>query len=464
MVRNIDLTVIPKSVVLILKTLTKHHFDAYIVGGAVRDVLMGKQSNDWDFTTNATPEDIQNIFKDTYYDNTFGTVGVSHKHLVEQFPELSNDQNEEEIYEITTYRSEGLYTDHRRPDSVSWGKTIEEDLGRRDFTINAMALKLTGESFEIVDLFHGQEDLEKKLIQTVGTADERFKEDALRMLRAIRFGAQLGFSIEKNTLEAIQKNHDLITHISFERIRDEFLKILTSNYPKDGILLLYSSNLLQHIVPELIDAIGVEQSGHHIYDVWTHSLNAVQECPSNDPIIRLSALLHDIGKPRTAKKTPKGTVTFYGHEVTGARMAKDIAKRLKLSNKEIDKVFTLVRWHMFAYDKNMTDAYIRRFIKRVGFEYIPSMMDVRIADRLGSGSRKTSWRLEEMKERIEKELHPPFSMNDMAIDGNDVMKTLHIKPGKRVGEILKALFKEVEEHPEKNTKEYLLDQVFKYSK
>lgn len=460
MVRNIDLHDIPRPVRVILDTLKNASFDAYIVGGAVRDVLMGKVTHDWDFTTNATPEQIRTLFSDTYYDNAFGTVGVAHKHLVEQFPELSKEKGDgDEVYEITTYRSEGVYSDYRRPDTVTWGKTLEEDLARRDFTINAIALKPKEKKYAVVDPYHGAQDLDMKIIRTVGDPNERFREDALRMMRAIRFGAQLGFSIEPKTLKAIQNNKDLIKHISWERIRDEFLKVLISDFPKDGILLMHTSGLLQYVMPEITEGQGVKQSGHHIYDVWEHTLNAVQECPSKDPIVRLAVLLHDVGKPKTARKTPKGAVTFYGHEVVGSRMAKEIAKRFKLSNKDTQKVFTLVRWHMFVYDKHMTDAYIRRFIKRVGYEYIPDMMDVRIADRLGSGSKRTSWRLEEMKERIQKELHPPLSIRDMAVNGKDVMRELRLKPGKKVGMILKKLFADIEKNPEHNTKEYLMKKM-----
>ncbi len=435
---------LPDPVKKILQTLTIAGFQAYIVGGAVRDLLLNTPVKDWDFTTNALPEEIQDLFPEAFYDNQFGTVGIAGKHL-------GDTENPDVVYEITTYRSEGVYTDHRRPDTVEWGKTIEEDLQRRDFTINAMAL----DDKKVIDPFDGQKDIQAKLVRAVGDPATRFQEDALRMMRAIRIGAQLGFGIEQKTLEAIAKNADLIQHISWERIRDEFFKILTSNYPKNGIELLTSTGLLNHILPELLECKGVQQAHHHVTDVWTHTLNAVAACPSKDPIVRLAVLLHDIAKPLTADTSGKN-VTFYNHEVLGARIAKQIGLRLRLSKKDVQKLFILVRWHMFMYDSHVTDAYIRRFIRRVGVENIPDMIALRIADRLGSGSKPTSWRFEEMKQRIEGQLKQPFTMNDMAIDGNDLMKEFKLKPGPQLGKILHELFKIILEEPTKNTKEQLL--------
>ncbi|MBI5151368.1 MAG: HD domain-containing protein [Candidatus Pacebacteria bacterium] len=440
---------LPPAVQKILSTLHTAGFDGYIVGGAVRDVLLDKPVKDWDFTTNATPEQIQKLFPDSFYDNQFGTVGIAGKHL-------NDKENPEAVYEITTYRSEGLYTDHRRPDSVTWGKTVEEDLQRRDFTINAMAL---GEN-KIIDPYHGQDDIKNHVIRAVGDPSMRFQEDALRMMRAVRIGAQLGFAVEQLTIAAITQNAHLLEHISWERIRDEFLKILVSDYPEEGIQLLASTNLLKHILPELLECRGVQQAHHHIYDVWTHTLKAVNTCPSKDPIVRLAVLLHDIAKPLTAD-TSSGTVTFYNHEVLGARVARKVAERFRLSKKDIQRVFMLVRWHMFVYDPKVTDAYIRRFIRRVGVEYISDMIALRVADRVGSGATATSWRLEEMQKRIEGQLQKTFSMNDMAIDGNDLMKEFGLRPGPEVGKLLKMLFKDVVEHPEHNTKEYLMEKAKK---
>lgn len=467
---------IPTAAHQILSHLQEHGFEAYLVGGGVRDILMGNAAKDWDFTTNATPEQIVHLFPGAYYNNDFGTVGLAHEHLLEQFPALSNVSHSEVlgngVYEITTFRRDFDYTNNRKPDRVEWGERIEDDLERRDFTMNSIALKMIDPikqehmhlstvevNVQLVDPFDGLGAITSKTIVAVGKAHDRFNEDALRMMRAIRFGAQLGFSIEANTLQAIKENNHLIKNISFERIRDELLKILASQYPADGILLLLSSGLLEHIVPEMVASQSVIQGGRHKFDVWKHSLESLKECPSTDPVVRLATWLHDVGKPVTQRfEGPRG-VTFYGHEVVGARMARDIARRLRLPKKDIDRIFTLVRWHMFTYSPEMTDAAVRRFIKRVGRENINDMMMLRIGDRKGGGSNATSWRLRELQQRIGENLYEPMSLKDLAINGSDLMEALELSPGKKVGEILNALFEEVIEEPERNNAVYLLDRA-----
>lgn len=468
---------IPTAAHQILSRLLEHGFEAFIVGGGVRDVLMGKPAKDWDFTTNATPEQVLALFPGAYYNNDFGTVGLAHEHLVEQFPHLnvvpSSPAIGNNVYEITTFRKDFDYTNNRKPDRVEWGQSIEEDLERRDFSMNAIALSLINPNHpalnlhdetvevevEVIDPFGGVNAIKEKIIVVVGETSDRFREDALRMMRAIRFGAQLGFAIEPETLQAIKENHELIKRISFERIRDELLKILASSYPTDGIQLLLGSNLLPHIVPEMIASQGVIQGGRHKFDVWKHALESLRECPSSDPIVRLATWLHDVGKPVTQRfEGPRG-VTFYGHEVVGARMARDIARRLRLSNKDIDRIFTLVRWHMFTYSPEMTDAAVRRFIRRVGRENINDMMMLRIGDRKGGGSKATSWRLRELQQRIGENLYEPMSLKDLAINGDDLMTSLDLKPGKKIGEILSALFEEVIEEPERNNAVYLLERA-----
>jgi len=425
----------------ILTKLSQNGFQAYVVGGAVRDLLTQTPTTDWDFTTDATPEQIQKLFPDSFYDNNFGTVGV---------------KSEEKVLEITTFRSESGYSDRRRPDKVSWGKNLKEDLTRRDFTINAMAIDL---QLKLTDPFYGQEDLKAKLIRAVGEADKRFQEDALRMMRAIRFASQLGFSIEPKTLAAITKNSSLIKQIACERIRDELLKILASPFPKDGIQLLFSTGLLNFILPELLMTRGVEQAGHHTKDVWNHSLDSLAACPSPDPIVRLATLLHDMAKPQVKASRTGKDITFYNHEVVGARMTKTISRRLRLSKKDSDLLWLLVRWHMFSYDPKMTDAAVRRFIKRIGRENINKMMFLRVGDRVGGGTQATSWRLRELRERIEKVLLKPFSISDLKVDGNDVMAVLNLKPGPKIGSILKKLFAEVLDNAAKNDREYLLKRI-----
>lgn len=446
---------LPELVVKILETLRKAGFEAYVVGGAVRDLLTGKAVTDWDFTTKAKPEEILKLFDEAFYDNRFGTVGVAVKHLNEQFGEQV-EVPKDEVVEITTFRSESSYTDKRRPDKVKWGKSLEEDLKRRDFTINAMALD---EDLKVIDPFHGQVDLGKKQIKAVGEAKKRFEEDGLRMMRAIRIGAELGFKIETETFAAIKDKSSLIKHIAWERIRDELLKILSSDHPKEGVMMLDGCGLLKIIVPEFLETRGVKQAGHHTKDVWLHSLDALAATPAKDPIVRMATWLHDVGKPEARKNGPKDKITFYNHEVIGARTVKKIAKRLKMSKEQIDLLWLLVRWHMFAYDPKMTDKAIRRFIKRVGLKHINKMMMLRIGDRIGGGSKATSWRLRELQERIGQVLYTPMEIKDLKVNGKDVMKVLKIKGGPKVGKVLKKLFDEVMEDSKKNEREYLLKRI-----
>ena len=441
---------------LIIKTLEKAGYEAWIVGGAVRDLMLGLPSYDWDVTTNATPEQIQPLFNECFYDNEYGTVKVAGKHIREQFDLLEGSINEDELYDITTYRSESGYSDKRRPDQVTWGKSVAEDLTRRDFTINAMAINLKG---EIIDPFGGKEDLEKKVIKAVGVALERFEEDALRIMRAIRLAAQLGFTIEAETLSALKTKVPNLAHISWERIGAEVMKLLSTDHAADGIMLMANTKILEIVMPELLSTKAVKQGGHHIYDVFTHSVEALRACPSPDPVVRLATLLHDVDKPTVAKAEGPRGVTFHSHEVVGARTAKKIAERLKLPKKDQDRVFTLVRWHMFTYDSKMTDAAIRRFIRRVGKENINDMMALRVGDRVGGGSKATSWRLTELQKRIGEQFYEPLSLKDLAIDGSDVMRILGINPSKKVGEILNILFEEILDEPKKNTKEELEKRV-----
>ena len=437
---------LPVFVKHILEKFEKAGFEIYVVGGAVRDVLTVKEAYDWDFTTNATPEEILKVFPEGFYDNQFGTVGISH-------------ESSPVPYEITTYRTESEYTDKRRPDKVEWGKSLEEDLARRDFTMNAMAI---APDLSIIDPWNGKEDLKNKLIRAVRDPHERFNEDALRMMRAIRLAAQLGFEIEKETLKAIRKHAQLIRHIAFERIKIELFKLLASKHPRHGIDQLHETGLMEYILPEFLDGYGSEQKSpgrHHVHDVATHQLLSLENCPSFDPLVRFATLIHDIGKPATRKVTKDGVVTFYNHEVVGARLSKEIAKRLRLSNKESRRLWTLVRWHQFTVDERQTDAALRRFIKKVGTENLEDILDLRTGDRLGGGAAETSWRLEKFKKRLEEVQKQPFSVTDLKINGKDIMEVLNIKPGPEVGMTLKALFKEIEKDQTKNNRDYLLKRL-----
>ncbi len=470
-----------KELVSLMELFIKADKEIYLIGGAVRDLLIDRAMGDYDLTTNAIPEETMKITKSLspFYENDFGTVSVP-----------TEDKG---VTEITTFRSEKGYSDFRRPDQVSWGKTLEEDIQRRDFTINTLAIKpVTDEkgkiiSYSVIDLVNGVSDLEKGLVRAVGEGDKRCGEDALRMMRAIRLATELGFKIEEKTWKAIKLQAPLLKNISQERIKDELFKILASNDPAGGVRKLIESGLMEYIVPELKEAEGVEQTGHHTLDVLEHMIQSLEFCPSPDPLVRLAAFLHDIAKPRTKRwrcskcgwvmkekdlkddrltcprcsyqMSTKEAGTFYGHEVVGARMVEEIAKRLKLSKKDTEKLVTLVRWHMFAYQPEMTDAAIRRFIRRVGKENISDMILLRIGDRKGGGSKATSWRLTELQKRVGEQLYEPMEVRDLVIKGKEVMKILDIKPGPKVGKILNQLFEEVIEDTGRNNKEYLTKRV-----
>lgn len=447
---------IPSHIVTIADTFTKAGFEIYFVGGCVRDLLQKKQPKDWDLTTKATPEEMLKLFPNAFYDNQFGTVGIPLKDIIET--------EHPGVVEVTTFRTEKGYTDRRHPEKVEWGKTIEEDLSRRDFTMNAIALQHDDKNETFIDPYNGQEDLQKKLIRAVGDPNLRFKEDALRLMRAIRFAAQLGFEIEEETLKAITQDASLLDAIAKERVRDELLKLLGSDFPYEGIMLLKNTGLLQYILPELLEGIGVSQKRpgrHHTEDVFTHNVLSLKFCPSTDPVVRFATLIHDIGKPKVASADKDGLIIFYNHEIAGATIAYEITQRLRFSKKDRSKIVKLIRWHMFTVDEHITDSAVRRFIRRIGVDNVKDMMDLRVGDRLGGGTQTAeSWRLKLFKKRVEDQLAPaPFSITDLAINGNDLMKELHMKPGKQIGELLQKLFEEVDEDLEKNTKEYLLKRV-----
>ncbi|MCK4592387.1 HD domain-containing protein [Candidatus Parcubacteria bacterium] len=452
---------IPKEIRSIIEKLEKSGFEAYVVGGPVRDFLLEKMPKDWDVTTNAKPEEIQKVFPESFYNNKFGTVTVINKDAKDE--SLKN-------VEITTYRIDVGYSDKRHPDAIKFTPSLEEDLARRDFTVNAMALRIKNQesrikNYEIIDLFGGREDLKSKIIRAVGDPGARFNEDALRMLRAIRFSSQLGFEIEKNTFKAIQKNNSLLKFISQERIRDEFEKIILSDRAYEGIEFLRVSGLLSFIVPELEKGIGVSQNRHHIYTIYEHLILSLKHCPSKKLEVRLAALFHDIAKPQTKAGIGPDS-TFYNHDLVGAKFARKILTRLKFSNKTIEKVSLLVKNHMFYYNVDeVSEAGVRRLIRRTGKENLKDLMDLRIADRLGSGVPKAKpYKLRHLEYLIEKVSKDPVSAKMLKVNGQDIMKILNTKPGPKIGAILKVLLSEVIEEPDKNTKEYLEKRVEELSK
>lgn len=440
---------IPKEVQAIVKRLSEAGFQAYIVGGCVRDLLLGREPQDWDVTTDAKPEEIQKLFPDSFYENKFGTVGVKTE---SKDPKLT-------VVEVTTFRAEERYTDKRHPDEVRFVGTLDEDLKRRDFTMNALAMDAAG---KVVDLFDGEEDLEDKLIRAVGDPKERFAEDALRMLRAVRFAAELVFEIEEKTREAIQENSAWIKAIAKERIRDELIKLVMSPKPWKGFEILRELELLKFITPELEEGYGVSQNKHHIYTVWEHNMRSLQYAADKKYSleVRLAALLHDVAKPHT-KRGEGPDSTFYGHEIVGAKMTAQIMGRLHFPREIADKVTLLVRNHLFYYEtEQVTDASVRRLVRRVGPENIQDLVHVRESDRIGSGVPKAvPYKLRHFMFRVEKVLHEPVSLKQLKVGGNDVMETLKIEPGPKVGMILNALFEEVLDDPKKNKREYLVKRM-----
>lgn len=436
---------LPKEIKAILERLDKKKFPAYAVGGCVRDLLLKQEPKDWDITTKAKPEQLQRLFPDSFYKNKFGTVTVKTKSKKASLKEI----------EITTFRTEQKYTDKRHPDKISFTPNLKQDLARRDFTINTLAVDKNG---DLIDLFDGQKDLDNNVIRAVGNPDERFNEDALRMLRAIRLSVELDFKIESKTLKAIQKNAKWIQAIAKERIRDELVKMIMSDRADQAIELLTKTELLKYVIPELEKGIGVDQNRHHIYTIYQHSILSLKFAAKRKYIleVRLAAMLHDIAKPQT--KRGKGLdSTFYNHDHLGSKFTINILQRLKFPKKIIEKTALLVRNHMFVYGVDeVTEAGIRRLLRRVGPENMKDLIDLRVADRLGSGCPKAvPYKLRHLKYLIEKVSKDPISVKMLKINGNDLMKELKIKPGPKLGLILDALLSETLENPKLNTKQKL---------
>ncbi|MCF7815789.1 MAG: HD domain-containing protein [Candidatus Pacebacteria bacterium] len=440
---------IPKEVQHIADTLEHRGFEAYLVGGCVRDLLIGKTPKDWDITTTAHPTEIESLFPETFLNNDYGTVGIVN-------PETEDPTLK--VVEVTPYRTESEYSDSRRPDSVNFGVSLEEDLKRRDFTVNAIAYRLKDE--KIVDLFNGEKDILHKRLRAVGTASERFQEDALRMMRAVRLAVELGFVIESDTMSAIAESSDNLGRISKERIRDEFTRILNSKQPMQGIILLEKLKLLTHVAPDLLRGIGVAQNQAHAFDVYEHLLRTMQHAADKDWEfdIRLAGLYHDISKPETRRwSKEKNDWTFHGHEVVGARVAKKALQELKFPRERIDRITTLIRWHMFFSDPaEITLSAVRRTIANVGQENIWDLLKLRRCDRIGTGRPKEQpFRLRKYTAMVEEALRDPISVKMLKIDGSRIMEITNEKPSKKLGDTLNALLEEVLDDPLKNTTEYL---------
>ncbi|MEK7133419.1 MAG: HD domain-containing protein [Patescibacteria group bacterium] len=447
---------IPEEIKRIYDTLKNAGYETYLVGGCVRDLLLGKKPKDWDITTNARPEKIEKLYEKSFYENQFGTVSA-----------ITDSEDETlKVVEITPYRLESKYSDKRHPDAVKFTGKLEDDLKRRDFTVNAMALNLetqTGSVFPVsgfmlYDFFGGQEDLKKAVIRAVGKPTERFEEDALRIMRALRLAAELDFSIEEKTSQAIKEKGELLDIIAKERIKDELVKIIMSDRPQKGLESMRETGILKYVLPELEEGWGVTQNKEHIFKVWEHNLRSLEHAVKNNYSleIRMAALLHDVGKPR-AKRGEGPDSTFYSHDVIGGKMAKEILFRLKFSKKFTETVSKLVRYHLFFSDTDViTLSAVRRLVRNVGPENIWDLIKVRFCDRMGMGRPKDRpFRLRKYQAMVEQVLRDPISVKMLKINGNRLMKITNLEPGPKIGDILNILLEDVLDDPELNTAEYL---------
>ncbi len=416
---------------------TEAGYELYIVGGAVRDYLLGLSVQDYDFATDATPQAVQQLFRRVI------PTGIEHGTVTVLF--------EDAAFEVTTFRTDGTYLDGRRPTSVSYVTDLSEDLRRRDFTINAFAADCT--TGTIIDLHQGAADLKAKTIRAIGSARERFEEDGLRILRAARFSAKLGFSIEADTLAAMESERAMIDQVSAERIREELFALVASDHPKQGLTYLHTSRVLERILPELTEGVQVEQGGMHHEDVFAHALTTCQMAThfTDKPIVRFASLLHDIGKSRTVLPA-EGRNTFHSHEQVGSRMAKAIMRRLKASNEQVATVEALVKHHMFQYESCWTDSAVRRFMRRVGVDLLEDLFALRLSDQAAIHGRVDYTLLAELSDRIAAIIAAgdALTVKDLAIDGNDLM-ALGIPKGKQIGQTLSYLLETVLDDPAQNT-------------
>lgn len=434
----------------IINIIEKNKEEAYIVGGCIRDMIMGKTPKDWDITTSALPGQIVDLFKET----SFKTIDLSKNHGTIVL--LKNGKS----YEVTTFRTEKEYTDHRHPDQVEFVKALEKDLERRDFTMNALAYS---ESKGLVDLFHGQVDINNKIIRCVGNPMKRFNEDALRILRGIRFSSQLDFEIDNRTFEGMKKQVELIKFISMERIQNEFNKIILSNQPSKGVLQLKKVAALDFIIPELKKTYNFNQHNpnHHL-DVFEHSLAVLEHTPKKLSL-RLAAIFHDIGKPDTFFKDDSGIGHFYDHEKKSLEITENILKRMKYSNEIIIKTLKIIDEHMTVYNDKFSDKAVKRLMKRIEPLSIDELVAFQIADIKATANPEKFKHVIALKKRVEaiKNRKEPLSIKDLEINGNDLMN-LGVPEGKEIGNILNYLFEIVLEKPEFNKENKLLSLANEY--
>ena len=421
---------------------TQAGFSLYIVGGSVRDHLLSRPIEDYDFTTDALPSDVMNLFSYVL------PTGIEHGTVTVRF--------ENQSFEVTTFRTEADYLDGRHPSSVSFTASLEEDLKRRDFTINAFAVDCT--VGRIIDFNNGMEDLKNRCIRAIGDPRQRFSEDGLRILRACRFASKLDFFIEENTLKAMSELRHMLHKVSYERIRDELFKLVQSDHPIRGLLCMHKTGVLEIVLPELAAGNGVKQGGNHHQDVLMHCFEVCQSSVklTNRLEVRLASLLHDVGKSFVVEEHEVRN-TFYNHDLVGAELTRQILKRLKASNEQIQTVSNLVRNHMFNYQNNWSDSAVRRFINRVGIEHLGMLFCLRLSDQMAIWGKADTRLLEELESRIQKIIddRDALSVKDLAVNGNDLMQ-IGIPKGKRIGDTLHFLLETVLDDPKQNTKEQLL--------
>ena len=431
---------VPADVVDVIETLRAGGHAGYVVGGSLRDVLLGLTPHDWDLATDARPERILELFPEAVYENAFGTVAVRHR---------------DQTFEITTFRRDHEYADFRRPHRVEFGDAIETDLARRDFTINAMAWgrTATGPTFDLIDPFDGRRDLDAGILRAVGDPSVRFGEDALRMIRAMRLSAVLGFAIEADTLSAIEARSELVRHLSGERIAAELEKLLATAVPSIGLRPLEATGLLAGISPELAAQRGIAQNKIPGEDLWDHTLRAVDAAPRDHPVVRLAALVHDIGKPSTFADG-----RFIGHDAVGADLAAALLDRLRFPRSPTERVTHLVRQHMFAYESSWGDPAVRRFIAKIGPAALDELFELRQADNVGSGLPPDAGGIDELRRRVAEQLAAEVALHrrDLAVDGDDLIAELGAVPGPRLGAVLDRLLEEVVDDPALNDRPTLL--------
>jgi len=430
----------------IIRILQSKNYQAYLVGGSIRDLLLGLTPKEWDITTSARPEEVSRLFKKAIPTGLeYGTVTVL----------LADGQ-----YEVTTFRSDEKYVDGRHPANVRFTTDIHADLARRDFTVNAIAYDPATD--KLIDDHAGQAYLKKKLIRTVGAATARFSEDGLRPVRACRFAAQLGFEIDSATLAAIPGSLATVKKVSAERLHDELVKMLAADKPSIGLEYLRRAGLLEIILPELVTCVGIEQPAEfHPHDVYWHSLFSCDAAPKDNLTVRLAALFHDLGKPAC-----KEGFTFYNHDKVGAEIAERLMRRLKFSNDEIDRVVNLVASHMFDYSSKWSDAAVRRFIRRIGgVENVPDLFLLRRADVQAMHQNIGTDYLVELQARIDQIIadENALQVKNLKVDGQDVMRTLGLKPGPKVGQVLNDLLEKVLDDPNLNERETLLRLIRSYA-